>query len=109
MKKLVFTVTGDNAAANQHFSIAVALESSKHDLVIPNAAIWQDAKGVFVYVVETKTTPLGSRSKVKRVDVEVLRRDDRYTAVSGELSREDFVVVLSSAPLEDGQAVRFGD
>ena len=39
----------------------------------------------------------------------VLRRDDRYTAVSGELSREDFVVVLSSAPLEDGQAVRFGD
>ena len=109
MKRLIFTVTGDNAAANQYFSIAVALESSKHDLVIPNAAVWQDAKGVFVYVVETKTTPLGSRSKVKRVDVEVLRRDDRYTAVSGELSREDFVVVLSSAPLEDGQAVRFGD
>ena len=109
MKRLIFTVTGDNATANQYFSIAVALESSKHDLVIPNAAVWQDAKGVFVYVVETKTTPLGSRSKVKRVDVEVLRRDDRYTAVSGELSREDFVVVLSSAPLEDGQAVRFGD
>ena len=108
-KCLTFTVTGDNAAANQYYSIAVALESSKHDLVVSNAAVYRDSKGDFIYVAETKTTPLGSRSKVKRVDVEVLRRDDRYTAVSGELSREDFVVVLSSAPLEDGQAVRFGD
>jgi multidrug efflux pump subunit AcrA (membrane-fusion protein) len=108
-KSLVFTVTGDNAAANQYFSIAVALESTKHDLVVPNAAVYRDSRGDFLYAVETKTTPLGSRSKVKRVDVELLRRDDRYTAVSGELSREDFVVVLSSAPLEDGQAVRFGD
>ena len=108
-KSLVFTVTGDNAAPNQYYSLALPLESSKHELVVPNAAVYRDSRGDFVYAVETQTTPLGSRSKVHRLDVEVLRRDDRYTAVQGALTREDFVVVLSSAPLEDGQAVRFGD
>ena len=60
-------------------------------------------------MVETSSTPLCSRSKVRRVDVEELRRDDGYTAVSGELTTQDYVVILSSAPLSDGQAVRFGD
>ena len=108
-KELVFTVSGDNAAAGQYLSLAIALETSKHDCVVPNAALYRDAVGSFVYVVETNTTPLGSRSRVRRVDVEELRRDDGYTAVSGELSTQDYVVILSSAPLSDGQAVRFGD
>ena len=108
-KELTFTVTGDNAASDQYLSLAVALETSKHDTVVPNAAVYKDSVGSFVYVVETTSSPLGSRSKVRRVDVEELRRDDGYTAVKGELSSQDYVVILSSAPLSDGQAVRFGD
>lgn len=108
-KELIFTVTGDNAAPDQYLSLAVALETSKHDTVVPNAAVYKDSVGSFVYVVETTSSPLGSRSKVRRVDVEELRRDDGYTAVKGELTSQDYVVILSSAPLSDGQAVRFGD
>ena len=108
-KELTFTVTGDNAAPDQYLSLAVALETSKHDTVVPNAAVYRDSVGSFVYVVETTASPLGSRSKVRRVDVEEVRRDDGYTAVKGELTSQDYVVILSSAPLSDGQAVRFGD
>ena len=108
-KELTFTVTGDNAAPDQYLSLAVALETSKHDTVVPNAAVYKDSVGSFVYVVETTASPLGSRSKVRRVDVEEVRRDDGYTAVKGELTSQDYVVILSSAPLSDGQAVRFGD
>ena len=108
-KELTFTVTGDNVAPNQYLSLAVPLETSKHDTVVPNAAVYRDSVGSFVYVVETKSTPLGSRSKVRRVDVEELRRDDSYTAVTGELTAQDYVVILSSGPLSDGQSVRFGD
>ena len=108
-KELTFTVTGDNAAPGQYLSLAIALETSKHDTVVPNAVVYKDSVGSFVYVVETTSSPLGSRSKVRRVDVEELRRDDGYTAVSGELTTQDYVVILSSAPLSDGQAVRFGD
>ena len=108
-KTLLFSVTGENAAPAQFLTLAIPLETTKHDRVVPNAAVWQDSVGAFVYVVETKATPLGSRSKVRRVDVEVLRRDDGYTAVNGELTSQDYVVILSSAPLSDGQSVRFGD
>ena len=62
-------------------------------------------------MVETKTTPLGSRSKVKRVDVELLRRDDRYTAVSGELSREALgcpVLALGVPTVVDSAAIISG-
>lgn len=107
-KELTFTITGDSAAPDQYLSLAVALETSKHDCVVPNAAIYKDSVGSFVYVVETTSSPLGSRSKVRRVDVEEVRRDGGYTAVTGELSSQDSVVILSSAPLSDGQAVRFG-
>ena len=108
-KELTFSVVGENAAPGQYLTLAIALESSRHDLVVPNAAVYQDSIGFFVYIAETKTTPLGSRSKVRRVDVEEVRRDDGYTAVKGELTSRDYVVILSSAPLSDGQAVRFGD
>ncbi len=108
-KCLVFSVTGDDAVPNQYYTLTVSLEPSRHDLVVPNAAVFQDSMGDFVYVVDTKNTPLGSRSKVRRVGVEVLRQDDRYTAVTGELDKSSYVVVMSSGPLSDGQGVRFGD
>lgn len=108
-KTLVFSVSGEHAAAWQLLTLGISLESSRHALVVPNAALWRDARGDFVYVLETTNSPLGSRSKVKRVDVEVVRSDERYTAVNGELNTQDYVVVLAGAPLSDGQAVRLGD
>lgn len=108
-KTLVFSVSGEHTAAGQLLTLGISLESSRHALVVPNAAIWRDARGDFVYVLETTNSPLGSRSKVKRIDVEIVRSDERYTAVNGELGTQDFVVILASTPLSDGQAVRLGD
>lgn len=108
-KTLCFAITGSNAAPGQYLTLTVALKTTKHDLVVPNAALYKDSIGSFVYAVETKTTLLGSRSKVRRVDVELIRQDDSYSAISGELTARDYVVILSSVPLSDGQAVRFGD
>ena len=50
----------------------------------------------------------GSRTTVRRVDVSVLESDSQYTAVEGNLTASDYVVTLSSAPLQDGQSVRLG-
>lgn len=108
-KTLVFSVSGEHTAAGQLLTLGISLESSRHALVVPNAAVWRDARGDFVYVLETTNSPLGSRSKVKRIDVEIVRSDERYTAVNGELNTQDYVVVLAGAPLSDGQAVRLGD
>ena len=106
-KTLVFSVEGEDAAAGQALSVAISLQKSLHDAVVPNEALFEDSRGVFVFTVTTKATALGSRSYVQRVDVTVVRSDDRYSAVDG-LNAGEYVVVLSSKPLSSGMAVRFG-
>ena len=106
-KTLVFSVEGEDAAAGQALSVAISLQKSLHDAVVPNEALFEDSRGVFVFTVTTKATALGSRSYVQRVDVSVVRSDDRYSAIDG-LNAGEYVVVLSSKPLFSGMAVRFG-
>lgn len=106
-KTLVFSVEGEDAAAGQALSVAISLQKSLHDAVVPNEALFEDSRGVFVFTVTTKATALGSRSYVQRVDVSVVRSDDRYSAIDG-LNAGEYVVVLSSKPLSSGMAVRFG-
>lgn len=107
-KCLIFDITGMGVAEGQHLSLRIPLERTSHDTVVVNQAVFQDAIGTFVYVAETSTSPLGTRTTVRRVDVVAVRSDDTYTAVEGDLNANSYVVVSSSAPLSDGQSVRFG-
>jgi len=57
-------------------------------------------------VVRSKSTPLGNRYSVERVDVDVLAADDNNSAVKGMLTTGEFVVITSTAPLSSGDDVR---
>ena len=57
-------------------------------------------------IVEAKSTPLGNRYIARRVDVQVLAKDDINSAVSGGLTTSDYVITTSSKPLEPGMQVR---
>ena len=73
---------------------------------MPNAAVRQDSQGKFVLVVNSKSTPLGNRYYVNRVDVDVQATDDDNSAVKGMITTGDFVVMTSTAPLKSGDQVR---
>ena len=105
---LVFDVTGD-VANGQNLSISIGQKSAQYDLIVPNAAIREDANGKFVLVVSEKSSPLGNRYFAERVDVEVLGSDDTQTAVSGGLSSWDYVVTTSTKPIEAGELIRLAD
>lgn len=105
---LVFEVTGD-VANGQNLSISIGQKSAQYDLIVPNAAIREDANGKFVLVVSEKSSPLGNRYFAERVDVEVLGSDDTQTAVSGGLSSWDYVVTTSTKPIEAGELIRLAD
>ncbi len=84
------------------------LSSTEYQRVIPNQAIYRDNNGDFVFVVDSKTTPMGSRSSVRRVSVEVIESDSAYSAVEGDLNDQNYVVTLSNGPISDGDRVRLG-
>lgn len=106
-KLLVFDVGGDEIESGASLSLTLAQQSATYDIVVPNSSLRQDNNGTYVLVVDTKSTPFGSRQIAKRVDVTVLATDDTSSAVSGGLSQwGDYVITNTSAPIEAGQQIR---
>lgn len=108
-KLLTFDVTG-NVVAGQTFNVVVGQQSANFDYVVPNSAIREDSNGKFILIVESKPTPLSTRYRAVRVDVEVLASDDSRSAITGgTLYGYAFVITTSTQPVEPGQQVRLAD
>lgn len=107
-KKVTFEVEGD-VTNGQNLSVVVGKKTANYDNIVPNSAIKEDSKGKFVYRVNSKPTPLGTRYTVERIDVKVLAEDETQSAISAALEGWDYLVTTSSKPLTDGQLVRLKD
>lgn len=108
-RTLTFAVTGDDVSVGQSLSFSVGDKNSNYDLVIPSAAIHTDANGSFVYTVQVKSSPLGNRYSVRKKTVTIVASDDNNSAVSGELSADDFVITTATVPLDVGTQVRIAE
>lgn len=107
-KKVTFELEGD-VTNGQSLTLTVGKRTASYENIVPNSAIREDNNGKFVYRVNSKSTPLGNRYIIERVDVKVLATDDTESAISGDLEGWDYVVTTSSKPLTDGQQVRLKD
>ena len=106
-RTLVFTLTGD-IQAGQNVTLSIGQKSANYDALIPLSGLREDSNGKFVYVLEAKSSPLGSRYIATRVTVQELARDDKSAAVSG-ISSGDFIITTSNKPVEAGKQVRLAD
>ncbi len=108
-KSLVkFSVKG-NVQVGETLQFAVGEKSGKYDTVVPNGAVKEDGDGKYVYVVKVKATPLGNRYIVKKVKVEVVASDTLNSAIQGEVTEYDNVVINASKLLDNGDQVRLSD
>ncbi|MDR3148704.1 MAG: HlyD family efflux transporter periplasmic adaptor subunit [Oscillospiraceae bacterium] len=110
-KMLLFTVSGDEVSSEtgrQH-TLEIGAPAGNYDLIVPKTAMHTDAQGDFVLLLQQKSTPLGTRFIAARVDVNILAEDNTNAAISGGLSSWDYVITVSSAPVEAGQYVRLAE
>lgn len=105
-KMLTFEVTGSSVTAGQSLNLSVGQKSANYDLIVPNSAIREDNNGKFILIVESKSSPLGTRYTASRVDVEVIASDDTQSAISAALYGYEFVITTSTKPVEAGNLVR---
>lgn len=103
-KMLVFRLTGD-VEAGANITLSVGQRSTVMDTIVPKSALREDTNGKFVFVVTSRSTPLGNRYTATRVDVQVLAEDDNNVAVSG-VAANDYVITTASKPLSAGDLVR---
>ncbi|MBO6089268.1 MAG: HlyD family efflux transporter periplasmic adaptor subunit [Lachnospiraceae bacterium] len=108
-KILVFSLSGESVSAGQNLTLSVGEKSSNYDLIVPNAALHEDNSGHFILIVDTKSTPFGSRYIAKRVDVTVLAQDDKVTAIDAELFGYEYVITNSSKYIENKDQVKLAD
>lgn len=104
---IVIEVTGD-VYEGQELNFSVGDKSQSYDTVLPNSAIREDNDGKFVLIVESKSTPLGTRYTARRRTIEVIASDDTKSAVSG-LYGSEFVITNSTSPISDNQQVRLAE
>jgi len=108
-KKIVtFNIEGESVANGTELSLVItSRKSSNYDYVVPNSAIKHDNKGDYVYRLVEKSSPLGSRYSVERIDVQVLAEDETRSAVNGAFDGwNNYVITTASKPLSDGTLVR---
>lgn len=86
--------------------VSVILPESSAVLVLPASAITYSPYGDSVYVVETETTPEGSREVARQRFVEVGPRRGDQTSIRKGLKAGDRVVVAGQMKLRNGAAVR---
>ncbi len=90
---------------------AVAGKSNKdYEMVVPASAVYEDNSGLFVYVVDESSTPLGEKLVVRKVSVTEEESDGSRTAIKGDgIDKDALIVVRSDKPLNNGDRVRRED
>ena len=105
---VTFSVDGESVTGGITLSLTItSRKSSNYDYVVPNSAIRHDNKGDYVYRLVEKSSPLGTRYSVERIEVTVLAEDETRSAVNGAFDGwYNYVVTTASKPLSDGTLVR---
>ncbi len=104
-KIITFDITGD-VEPGTTLNLTVGSRGEQYETIVPNSALRSDANGDFVLVVTSRSSPLGNRYIATRVNVEKKASDDTNTAVTGDLSANDYVITTSSKPIKDKDMVR---
>lgn len=104
-KIITFDITGD-VEPGTTLNLTVGSRGEQYETIVPNSALRSDANGDFVLIVTSRSSPLGNRYIATRVNVEKKASDDTNTAVTGDLSANDYVITTSSKPIKDKDMVR---
>lgn len=85
-------------------TVEIKLNAGQYEQCLPATAIQTDSSGMFVYLVEERTTLLGIQNVLIRLPVTVEAQGDGMAAVSGSISGQ--VVTGADKPLSEGSWVR---
>lgn len=105
---VTFDVEGE-VSAGQTISMKLEKQGKTYDMIVPNSAVREDISGAFVLVLESQNTSLGNRYIANRVDVTILERNEKFTAIEGALYGGENVITSFSKPVENLQQVRIAN
>lgn len=106
------TVRMDAEAAEEFrlgeaLSMEIRQEALLHSSTVPVTALHEENGQYYVYVTEQVETVLGEEYRARRIEVELLDKNDSYAAIEeGTLAKDAQVIVDSSRYIDAGSKVR---
>lgn len=107
-KMLIFNVEG-SVNNGETLNLSVGTKSRDYDQVVPNSAVHEDNSGKFILIIEEKSTPFGTRYKAKKVNIEVITKDDKNSAINAAVDDWTYVITTSDKPIKAGSQVRLAE
>ncbi len=105
---LKFSVESEELKPGQSLTVNMASVTKECDTVVPISAIHHDNSGDFVYVIETRNSPLGNKYYANKVSVNKIMSDDNYAGVTG-LTSGTYIITKSDRNVEAGKQVRLNE
>lgn|GEM_PF-622527 len=100
------SVEGENMWVGGTIDVTFDDYNQSYECMVPNSAIHEDSSGKFVYVLTTKSGPLGERHIASKVTVEVLATDGRNSALDPAAIQGGQIITRTEKPIENGDQVR---
>ncbi len=106
-------VQAETLYPGEEITVIAGQSNKNYDNVVPSSAVITDNSGDFVYALIEKSTPLGTKYTVKKIEVDIEATDGARTAIKakgdGKLDSKYQYITRSEEPLKDGDRVRLQD
>jgi len=93
----------------QRVEVQVVFDRSTYDMCIPLSALRSDNSGYYVFLIEQRSTVLGTENVVTRVPVTVTASDGEMASIRGPVSRSSQIVSGSNKAISIGGRVRMAE
>jgi multidrug efflux pump subunit AcrA (membrane-fusion protein) len=80
--------------------------SELYDYCVPIEAVREDMVGTYVLIAKSKLTVLGEELTAERISIEITDKDATMAAVTGNLNKEDNIIINSNKEIKEGNRVR---
>ncbi|MCG8502245.1 MAG: efflux RND transporter periplasmic adaptor subunit [Firmicutes bacterium] len=106
-KEILIDISDERITGGEQGEVYIEKRTENFSLVLPNAAL---VPGLFdeqkyVWILKEKKGFLGNEYNVELCEVKVLDSDNFYTAVSGNITSDDRIVIKNDKHLHDGGRV----
>lgn len=112
--KLIASIPAGTENVGLSASMTIDKKSDKYPVVVPNSVVRSRGGSGgqsenYVLVINESDGILGTSTTVERVTVEVLDKNDEWTAISGAFSTNSKFVTTSNKTIESGDRVRLNE
>lgn len=99
-------IKSEQKLSGQSCKVTIENTSEIYDILVDNAAIRKDSEGYYIFVLKEEKDRLKKKYTIKRVAVELLESDEKYSAIEG-LQLLEPVVVRSDKNIYNGNRVKY--